>query len=1156
MLYDAATEIRLSRLEKEIEEKIRTQDVPFIGLYKIDSYEALDNAIQERLVDFFDPLGLFINSLGRWPAVFCSYLVRHVAEGYGSRGNHEVYPYIEKAIQADLTTAQREKLWNAFRHACIQVCLSVSPRRSGTNYMVDEYLRQTGVPLRFVDELAGKMLSYSYDVGTPDDDDPAAIHLWQKGLQTRIRYLQQPVQKAIEADDGGFYTRLFIKILNNPSSTMEDVSDIEKRFIEQIELLQRKGGGRSSSRRKILSIPQVVFRDGQVAIELPADENVTWRVEVDGQHRDYFGSLESRVVSLEEELPNKVSVRALEGSSQISAILWDDEKNNRFLIFSESGGLISKGQLGQADTILLEPGTYSLLLRFEPSGLEDETECLSDDPVLVHYQLTLDPAEKFEVSRGLAKAVFRADTKPSLHWEGRKYRGIFGNELFASAGLKLEVKVPEELSSLNYELKVTPGGLADGFVIPIDIEDDKVLVDFADYMGSWKPGLSRLLVELRPQGHQRAEVRSSIYLWNGLSQVKNRTCFVCSELPPENNLLLADSDNVKIDPTQKTVTFKNEDQRLFRMVFQATESRKQPFTWSVPGVFMQVLDYQEQHATEKPLKKGSTLSVTGRSREVIEVFSSNNGTLSLGRFKKYVNFDKSGRARIPLAGLVEYLGPNADSLCFMDEKSTIPESLVRLVSPHQILGFNVSPQVGGQVLRFNTKDEIEEISLNFKDMITGWSKDISIACNSTEVKSEDGFSVWFSCSQNSPSSTHEHEIQFFLENWPNGAWFCTLNGKTNGRWGRFSNSRNDFYAFGLLVVGNQAYRSGDVSWKYIQKLDVEEKETILKRIHRRLLNCYAKESWEQIEWLGFLWEKLTDELASHGAPSSRVISLGEEQHDDTNNASWIPMYSLVSRCPSLYSQFGRSYRDLPNPRQRLSVKCLKVLGQMKYGALSLIIDGTLHPLVAFGFSNAMEMNKGSSPKGFDLKRFEQILKMDDISEKIKLLRQHEWQPGDGDYLGALHYHYASEQFKNNYHASMAGNEFRRGKLLSLCRNMSTIPLHDVPKNLSNGHCTLDLSTEIYDEEHEISVDEEHIQLITKFLSQYAKACRWEVRNPGTLETVLKRVLSHLGSQKDVDMVLGYLLSLGKDVFMYYLMLWEVVFKSDVDHQEGRIYVRK
>jgi len=88
------------------------------------------------------------------------------------------------------------------------------------------------------------------------------------------------------------------------------------------------------------------------------------------------------------------------------------------------------------------------------------------------------------------------------------------------------------------------------------------------------------------------------------------------------------------------------------------------------------------------------------------------------------------------------------------------------------------------------------------------------------------------------------------------------------------------------------------------------------------------------------------------------------------------------------------------------------------------------------------------------------------------------------------------------------------------------------------------------------LEEEHIQLIAKFLSRYARVCRWEVRNPGILADVWNRARNHLGSQQDLELVIGYVLTLGKDVFLYYLLLWEAVFKTDVDNLEARNYVRK
>jgi len=1153
-MFDTTTKVRLHGLEKKLSEAIRQGEFPFLGHYSNFLYSALKVSIILEFRKSNRPLESFLEALKKWPAVFSTYLDQYVAEGYGTRGNFEVYPYIEKALNTVLSTKDREKLWEGFRGACLRLGLSVSPRRSGSNYMIEEYLRQAGVPLNYLEDLVHKMARHAGEVGLPDDDDPDAIRLWQQGLLYHVRYLSRSVQKAIDADSDGFYIRLFIKAISGHLHIDDSSSELEQRLIHTLESapVQKK------TQLKSLAVPKVLFRDGQLGIELPPGEESLWRIEINDTNEDHLGFIESRFVPLNAELPGKVTVSDLRGTATTFADLWEDGQNNRFLIFNDNGAFVGRGQLGQEENLLLEPGEYDLLLRFEPTGLSDDVEYLSDDPELFVYRLSLDPSQRFELMRGLARVQFCSDTKPALVWNGQRYRGVQGNELFATADLSIDVKIPEELffdSTVRYVLTMRPGALGEPVEIPINSGIGHSRIDLAGYCANWLPGLTRLLVELKREGFQRAEARSAIFLWNGLQRVTTRTQFHCSKLPTENNLLQSECDNVKVDFEKCTVTFKNEDQRLFRMVFQVTENRKQPFTWSVPGVFQQLLDYQEQGMTEKPVKKGSTLSVSTRSREVLEIFSSRNGSLRLGTFNRIVNFDRVGRVRIPLAGLVDSLGPGADTLSFIDHESQRSEDLLRLVAPHQILDFQTSRHTDKVVLSFSTKDEIDLVSLNIKDMISGWKKELTISCNSTEMQGEDDFSLWL-FSQKTERNTFHYELQFFLENWPNGAWIVTFKGRIGGRWGRFSNPRNDHFAIGLQIVDNQAYLSADVTWEHIKELPEEQKEIIFKRIHRRLLNCYAPQAWESIEWLGFLWSKLADGFAEEEVLRERVITLAEELHDESNNPSWVPMFSTISKFPNLYSQPVRAYRDLPNPRQFLSIKCLKIIADLKYGVLPLLLEGVLDIKLAFGFSNPMEMHQGKLPKRFSLEGFENALKREDISDRIRLLRQHEWQPGDGDYLGALHYRFAEEKLVQNFRASMSGNEYRRGKALSLCRNMHTIPLEQAPPHLTVGPGMLNLSREVYDEENQASVEEDHLQQITKFLSQYARACRWELRHPGTLAKNKDRAIKHLGTEQNYDLVLGYLLHLGKDLFMFYLMLWESAFKTDVDHLEGAIHVRK
>lgn len=1155
MTFDVSTKIRLNRLEQELKSAIQNGEYPFLGHYSYVFYELVENSISQKFKSSSDPLAFFFRSLESWPAAFATYLVRHVAEGFGARGNHEVYPFIESALSAQLSLSDKEKLWSSFRRVILQLGLSPSSRRSGSNYMVEEYLRQAGVPVRYVGELAVKMYAYAESVGLPEDDDPTAILLWQNGLKHHIRYLPKAVQRAIEADNEGFYTRLFLKILTRQNDHDETLSEIEKLISSNVQNVANK----SNAKRKNLAIPKVLFRDCQLGVELPAGEEALWRIDLDGVHYDHAGTLEAKFVPLDSLLPSRVSISNLKVGACISADLWEDDRNNRLMVFSSTGLLAGKGHLGQQNVLLLEPGDYELLLRFEPTGHEYQIDRISDEPELFHCYLSLDPSQEIELKRGPAKILLRADTKPVLVWEGQKYRGIQGNELYASEGLSIEARIPEELlfdKTVSYFITLNPGPLGETIDIPVKTNAGHFKINLADYSSNWSPGLTRLLVELKRTGFHRAETRSAINFWNGLKEVKNRTQFICTNLPSVTNLLEAESDNIKIDHERKIVTFRNEDQRLFRMIFQATHSRKQPFTWTVPGIFMQLLNYEGQELIEKPLKKESTLAISTRSREILEIYSSNNGTLKLGDFSQYVDFDRTGRKRIHLSGLVDYLSPGNDKLLFINQENQVEESLARFVAPHQILEFKVERKIDKYVLHLSTKNEIEEISLSIKDLIAGWKSKLTISCNSTEIYEEGSFSVYFCCGLNQQDSTYSHELQFFLENWPNGAWVISLNGKINGRWGRFSNARGDHYIVGIPVVGNTLHQSSEIVWDYIANLSLAQKESILKRLHRKLLNCYASEAWEEVRWMGSLWEKLTDDFSEQTVIPQRIITLAEERYDDSNTPSWVPMFSLISKFPKIYSQLGSAYRNLPNPRQLLSLKCLAILGEMKYGVLPLIFDQTLNNMLGGAFSNAAEMQQGNNPRNFSLVRYQTALKLEDVSTRLRLLRQHEWQPGDGDYLGALHYLFVSEQLVQAFRASMTGNEYRRGKALALCRAMNLIPLPGAPAHLVTGPCFLNLSNEIYDEEYQASVEEDHLHDITRFISQYARACRWETRKSGTLERVHQKAILHLGSKEDVGLALSYLLLLGKDLFMFYLLLWETAFRTDADHQEGTIYVRK
>ena len=146
---------RLNQLEKEVIKAIRESDAPFLGLlgeaFTGDARDAMDKAIAAN-----PTLAGYVARLESHPAMFAVNLVWHVMHGMGQDGIFSLYPHIIKALgmNRELNQSEREPLWHAFRRTLLLLGLEPSARTSGTHFMVDEYVRQAGVPLPFVDDLA------------------------------------------------------------------------------------------------------------------------------------------------------------------------------------------------------------------------------------------------------------------------------------------------------------------------------------------------------------------------------------------------------------------------------------------------------------------------------------------------------------------------------------------------------------------------------------------------------------------------------------------------------------------------------------------------------------------------------------------------------------------------------------------------------------------------------------------------------------------------------------------------------------------------------------------------------------------------------------------------------------------------------------------
>ncbi|HYA39910.1 MAG TPA: hypothetical protein VEF34_01295 [Syntrophobacteraceae bacterium] len=1133
--------------EENLRRKIREGEAPFLGLFADDFSDQVRNFLKRRLGQYSSSVDAFINGITQFPAIFASYLIIYVMEGFGDAGHFEVYSHIEKAIGTEIRQNQKERLWQRFRTSCHFLGLPVSPRTSGTFYMVDEYLLQAGFPLQYIPELVRRMIRLGRDVGLPDDDDPDSITLWKQSLLERLRTQFSIVgREAIERDDKGYYVRIFMRVLKDPAASS---GVVEQRIREAIESAETPG-----TTAKRLSIPQILFKDMQIGILLPGGRENAWEIDVDGQLSSFRPQEGDRFLPLDSSLPRQVEVRG--SGSTLRRTLWEDERNNRLIIFYHPSGRLCKRTSLAEKEVALDPGRYTIILRFKPDGFDGNVESLSDEPSLYVIELQLLPGQSRLLRKGPADLLLQADNVPTLDWLGDTLRGLRGTEVYPSNGLKLEIVIPQEMLGIGgteYDVALRPGSLGDDEDIHIRPDAaGRVYFDLESYGNQWKPGVSRVLAELRRRGSRRALARSSIVLWNGLSHL-GRSVFHCYRLP--RNLAENLCENVLVRSQEKQITYRDDIHRFFSLVFE-DGVRHHSFTWAVPGVFLSVVEHGE-NSMERTIKTGSTLAVNSSSRAVLTIYCNLPAILELGKLKIRTDFSKVGSKRLPLSSLLEYVGSESSTLTLRYEGSEVPIPLVELVSPHTVISYAEVPHLEGHDVQMKLQIPIQAIRVTAENIINGEKsvaefqlKDIG-QYSSQEMSAGGRLSVFSDDRSN-------YALKFALDGLQSGFWMLDFQARITGRWGALADRNGNIYTGHVLIsMLGQRGTYLDVLHGQIEELGIPEMEALLFRVHRRLLLRYAFECSNLINLLFKTWHRLFSKLRDLSSVDY-FFSLLAERPPEMVASYWIPDLNVGAIFPELFCYPKEQYAAVSKKRDSVLIDCLgylpklcDLIGTFESGAMDLAIMGA--------FANAAEINRGRAPEGFDLTRYRTTLKMTDLPEKWSALNDDDWRPGLGDYLGPMHYRYAICRTKGNYTQTLDENADRRGNALRLTKRLIAFTLNRFASAVPNLGASGAIDLGLFDThtercriipEHE-EMQNEDLQGIVRFLSLFAQICRCEPRHPGTLERFFRKVKEKMdlsdpaNKEKDLRGILSYLLNIGEDLFAFYLLLWELVFSAEL-----------
>lgn len=1130
----------LTQSEKVVLKAIRESDAPFLGLlgeaFTTEMREAMAKAIAAN-----PTVTGYVSRLESYPALFAINLAWHVMRGMGQGGYFSLYPHVQKALgmRQEPGQTEREPLWQAFRRSLLLLGLEPSPRTSGSHYMANEYLRQAGVPLPFMDALAVRMLAFANKVGLPEDDDPEGIASWQAGLDARLELpFSQTARKALALDRQGYYTRVFLRVHAAGGNAIDTENVLERAMAKAFE-----GGGHSPTRRAVL--PRVVLHDGCLGVFFPGGEEQEWSMEVNDVIRSYWTGAEDRFIPISQVLPTELKVRGLSNGQKMQVTLWEDEKPNRLLFFSDTGRLTGRGQLAQTEPLALPPGCYTVLARFTPGDMEVEE--ISDEPRLVSFPLLLGPGETRTFSNGPARLEVHAECIPLIRWLGDAHASKEGVEFWHGA-VNLDVELPPDWlgKGTSYELTLIPGLRGASQVVPLELDaDGKAVVNVSGLaeQAGWKAGLLRLVVELRRSGEARILLRTATLFWLGLREISRGLRFRCADWP--ENLKLEFGENLERNGNDLVVA--DAAARGIRLIFALSETRQQSLTWNVPGVFVEVETITDGGVSNRARRAlGSTETVSLTSAKQIVVIASDPGTLRLGEWSQRVDFSHYSTKLLSASFLASRLTPQSNMLAYENEVTGTPLDLLRLTQPHEISGFSAKVQSGQFVIRLHVSEPMDAIAVRTTALMIDSDDLFTLQANSSEWTSTRFGQARLMVLDGSQGG-YSACVYLNLDYWPAGAWLFNLDAQIKGIWGHLQNSRQDVFAAGLLwAEGGQALSTK--AW--LEQLDaLEDRQAcdLLKRIHIALQICYAQEAWNGITWLGDAWKALAKRWREREAGALPILAdMAAMRPPEDSSPSWLPQLSIVSALPGLLALTGVEYRRV-NEKPHPIARALRAIGEMA-AQWPTVFPDLLHFSAAAACVNFPAIaGRGASPQGIDPQRYVEAMHAVPEAEYIYQLGDDDALPGPGTYLGPLHYRHAWRALEIAYERTLQGNDIRRGQGIGLAQCAHrTAPILDgtgVPQAWRGKPPHINAwpsNADALVEDH-LAQQRENLDHIAHVLAGLALACRREARIPGMLKNYLDQT-----RQDDIqlDGPLAFLLQIGDALFAYYLLLWELVLKAD------------
>ncbi|MBA6291433.1 hypothetical protein H4J58_01800 [Colwellia sp. MB3u-70] len=1097
--------------EKKAKAAIANSNSPYIGLMD----QTLNDAEYKFLTNaLFKAGGKFSNlerGLKQYPALFVSHIVRAVQSNFGGSGSSAVYGCLNLAIGKPTDTVSkgpdREKLWKAFRRACSRLDLPVSNRLFGSNYMVDAYLEQVGVADAFKDQVRARMERFATQNGLPDEYDIDSQKAWYSQFCASINTsLSTRVKRALENDIVGFYLNEFLNEVAQENNLT--LNSIYKQSI----------------------MPLLKF-DGECLLLSVFPENSKdqrWSINLDNENQQIDVYTEQCDIFIDSFSIKNISAELVEQSeSKINFSLWKDDKNNQLAIFdAESNRFLSSHSLVE-DGVVLSPGRYFVLSRFEINEEWLTTmETLQDG--FYCGELVLTAGASYVLKRGPISFKINVHSQALIEFIGKVNIPYSGPSFYSPMDLSISADLPKEWDAGDYEVEISSAGKEYSHTIEVSSSSDvRIELNIFEIIKDWASGLYRISVVLKRKGQNRILAKNTTLVWCGLHNIKNNYQPILQSLP--SNFIKDRSENVRFDENENRVVIKDHGIPFVTLAFKLYGNRDVLIKFALPGTYIYIDDLSAEIRKETLLKSGSTISASFSDKKIIRIYSTESGTLQIGNRMLHDDFKKKPWVKYSTAALFDHIDSVSNTLSFHTENYT--EVLLNLVSPHFIKDWQASSKQDSIEVDFTSFTPLSSLAISAVELVSDTQQKKVFDVNAgllTPVLGELGGMLIVE----DGLIKNKHKLQLHTENLTDGAWVLTLDCKMTGRWGRLTNERGDQFVIGVIVVNGRIEEYGFNIERRLKYLNQLEKTKILNRVNNQLSTCFELSCWQSVSWLKTLWLSLINDGELMSSDNlSNILPLIERKLDENSALSWVPQLHIGGYKPDIYARHTSAYRRTDASRS-VNLRCFKGMYESHKSLVEAVQNELLADALVVGFSNTKAIiNSDERPKNLNTIQVAAMFPYTFTTANWEKMQREDKEPALGDLLGSFHLAYVQRECLYNCRRTEVGNDFLRPAMNRLAFKYQDSTLHKMP-NL------IPVDFFVSEQEQELLISLETLA------SGIAKACRAESRNEyklaplmATLETELLQGSTNLAP------VLSFFFSIAGGLFHYYLLLWELYFES-------------